>query len=125
MAQGIDVADGPNGFSKSFLSTYYETSSDWTPVTKSEETERHHAMSVNEAALMQRDWFVNALTEAEQLAFHCLCLPADHRSIPLSEAKELFYKHIAPISRQADQKPDYPESWSAAADDYEISEDLI
>mgnify|MGYP003131694587 FL=1 len=26
---------------------------------------------------------------------------------------------------ETDQKPDYPESWSAAADDYEVAEDLI
>ena len=100
MAKEINVVDGPNGFSKSFLSTYYETSSDWVEVTRSEETKKHHAMSVNEAAMLQREWFNDCLSEAEQLAFHCLCLPADHRSVPLSEAKELFYKHIAPYSRK-------------------------
>ena len=76
----------------------YQT--DWIPVTRSEETKRHHAMSVNEAAMEQREWFNNELTEAEQLAFHCLILPADHRGVHLSDAKELFYKHIAPISRR-------------------------
>ena len=59
MAKEINVVDGPNGFSKSFLSTYYETASDWY------------------------------------------------------------------ASLDDELKIDYPESWSAAADDYEVAEDLI